>query len=166
METINKEIPDKLKRFFDEMKRYIKTPIYFYGSIQRADYFMNSSDIDISIFAINIESMVAKLKHFLLSENIREKKIMWRVKSGLILKGKKLVYKNREHSLRIEINIYNEKDKGIVLSENRRKIPFYTSCMLIILKVFYYKLNFIDRDLFRNIKALLLGESKNNVINY
>ena len=42
-------MPPYAKKYFLKLGIYLDTPIYYFGSIQRDDYFPNSSDIDADI---------------------------------------------------------------------------------------------------------------------
>jgi predicted nucleotidyltransferase len=61
METTKNKLSQEESVFFDKLKNYIDKPIYFYGSIQRDDYFPQLSDIDIDIFSDNINSTLKLL---------------------------------------------------------------------------------------------------------
>ena len=50
METTRNELSKNEKKFFEELSNYLETPILFFGSIQRSDYFPGKSDIDVDIF--------------------------------------------------------------------------------------------------------------------
>ena len=50
METTKNEIPEYNKIFFEKLKNYLDMKIYFFGSVQRNDYFPKSSDIDVALF--------------------------------------------------------------------------------------------------------------------
>ena len=65
METTRNELPIELKRFLAKLRIYLDTPLYYYGSIQRKDYVAGQSDIDVSIFADNENSVIAKMCHYL-----------------------------------------------------------------------------------------------------
>ena len=64
MEITKNKLTSYEKDFFDKLKNQINKPIYFYGSIQRDDYFPQSSDIDINIFSDNIFSTKILLQNF------------------------------------------------------------------------------------------------------
>ena len=46
METTKNIMPEYSNLFFNKIKNYLDTPIYFFGSVQRDDYFPQSSDIE------------------------------------------------------------------------------------------------------------------------
>ena len=62
--TKNKLLPYE-SDFFDKLSNYLETPLYFYGSIQRDDYFPGKSDIDVDIFTENMHSTISKMQNFL-----------------------------------------------------------------------------------------------------
>ena len=65
METTKNKLPVFAEHFFKKLGDYLDTKIYYYGSIQRSDYFPDSSDIDVDIFTENENSTITKLQHFL-----------------------------------------------------------------------------------------------------
>ena len=65
METTKNKMPEYNNIFFEKLKNYLDTKLYFFGSVQRPDYFQKGSDIDVAIFTDNIKSTVTKLQSFL-----------------------------------------------------------------------------------------------------
>ena len=53
MNNIRNDFPPDLKKFFYDLKNYLDTDLYFYGSVNRPDYVHDKSDIDIGIFTDN-----------------------------------------------------------------------------------------------------------------
>ena len=53
METTKNEMSPYAKQFFDKLSKYLDNKFYFYGSIQRLDYFPEYSDIDADLFTDN-----------------------------------------------------------------------------------------------------------------
>ena len=49
MESMNNNVSPETKKFLNEMSDYIGCKLYFYGSVQRADFFPEDSDIDILV---------------------------------------------------------------------------------------------------------------------
>ena len=49
METTKNKLSPETKQFFDKLSSYLDTKLYFYGSVQRDDYFDGKSDIDVDI---------------------------------------------------------------------------------------------------------------------
>ena len=146
--------------FFDDLRNYIDKPIYFYGSIQRNDYLPGKSDIDIDIFTDNEHSTIYSLCNFLNLKRSDFKKSIYKINKEVI-KGYKTKYIDEIHNITLEISIYNEKDKSIIIKEHLRTnvLPIHISAVLIILKYLYYTLNIIPRDVFRRCKQFLMNEN-------
>ena len=68
------------------------------------------------------------------------------------------MYKNNLENYSVEISIYNERIKDDILKEHYNKInlPFYSSWLLILVKILYYDLNIINKKVFRYIKRQIL----------
>ena len=171
MENTKNKLPVKIEHFFHKMSNYIDEKIYFYGSIQRNDYIMNSSDIDICIFTDNVHTMNNKLQHFLHLKKSTFKKIMWTVHpANRIVYGYKIKYTNKDPYFQLEVTIYNEKYKNDILKQHALKtnLPFYIVFILMILKMFYYNLKLMDKTTFIYYKNKImnksLGHPDNNLV--
>jgi hypothetical protein len=162
METTNNKLSEDVTMFFIELSKYINTPLFFYGSVQRSDYFPGSSDIDIDIFTDNQHSLITKLLHFLQIDKRKFKRFVWRIHNNVVI-GYKVMYKNPDKNIAVEFSIYNEKDKKSILDEHRSKfvLPFYVSILLIILKFIHYKLCLLNKNTFKNIKRIMLSTLMN-----
>jgi predicted nucleotidyltransferase len=148
MEYTRNKLPEKVQRFFNKFSKYIDSKIYFYGSIQRNDYLMNNSDIDICVFTDNTQTMIHKIQHFLHLQKDTFKKIMWIAQpSNTIVYGYKTKYINNDPFIKIEITIYNEKYQKNILEQHKIKsdLPYYAVFSLIILKVLYHYLCVISK---------------------
>ena len=166
METTKNEMSPYARQFFNRLSNYLDTKVYFYGSIQRDDYFPQSSDIDVDIFTNNESSTIAKLQNFLGVKRYEFKKFVYSVgKSKKLIYGKKVKYEDPENNFSTEISIYKEEDKIEILNVHRSKIvlPFFISWMLIFLKFLYYNLGILPKELFvylKNYTINLVGDSK------
>jgi hypothetical protein len=164
MEYTKNKIPNEIQEFIDKLKHYIDTKIYYYGSIQRDDYFMGKSDIDFSVFTDNTEAMIHKISHYLHINKKKFHKIVWSSKNKLI-EGYKVVYDDNP-KCRLEITVYDEKYKEYVLAEHiiPFNMPFYVCFLLIFLKLLYYNLQIIPKSFYTHYKNLILnlfkGDSK------
>jgi predicted nucleotidyltransferase len=49
MEYTKNKLPIKTHKFLNKLSNYLDTKLYFYGSVQRLDFFTNQSDIDILV---------------------------------------------------------------------------------------------------------------------
>ena len=65
METTKNEMDAYSKNFFNKLGNYLDIKIYYYGSIQRNDYFPGKSDIDVDLFTDNVSSIIIKLNNLL-----------------------------------------------------------------------------------------------------
>lgn len=160
MQTTKHQLSSYESNFFNKIKVYLDTTLYFYGSIQRDDYFKGKSDIDVDIFTDNESSTIFKLQTLLNIEKSKFKKTIWKsFKNNYLIHGHKLVYTDVDNDLRVEFSIYNEKYKYEMLREHNRKaqIPYYASIMLIIIKILYYNLNIISKQTYRTFKHKILS---------
>jgi len=160
METTKNEMPSYAKLFFYKLSKYLDNKFYFYGSIQRADYFPKSSDIDADLFTDNEQSTILKLQNFLGVKRYQFRRFVYKLhKTNKVVRGHKIKYVNNEENFITEISIYNEKDKKEVLIEHNSKsnLPFYISFFLIVLKTFYYNLGIISDSNYNYFKKLLMN---------
>ena len=91
METTKNKLSPYASDFFNKLSNYLDTKLYFYGSIQRDDYFTNDSDLDVAIFTDNISSMKSKLSNFLQNDKKLFEKFILRLKNRVSF-GYKLMY--------------------------------------------------------------------------
>jgi hypothetical protein len=160
METTKQKLSTNHSIFFTKLSEYLDTKIYYFGSIQRYDYFPKYSDIDVDIFTENETSTISKMQHFLHKEKYQFKKFIYRLgKSKKLVEGYKISYKKKEQNLNVEFSIYNEKFKEDVLEEHKRKmdLPFYVSFFLILLKFIYYNFGIIPTFIYYKIKQFLIN---------
>jgi hypothetical protein len=160
METTKNKIPEFAEYFFKKLGNYLDTKIYFFGSVQRLDYFPSSSDIDVDIFAENVNSTIVKLQHFLDVKRSDFKKFVYHLhKTTKIVHGYKIKYKDEENNFITEISIYNETDKMRVLEEHLSKteLPFYISALLFVLKMLYYKLQIMPKSVYLFFKKIIMN---------
>lgn len=161
METTKNVMPEHNNVFFDKLKIYLDTPIYFFGSVQRDDYFPNSSDIDVAIFTDNMKSTISKLQSFLNVNRKDFKEFVWRLNcDNSLVKGYKIMYKKPARNFSAEISIYDEKYKERVLTEHngKRELPFYATIALIIIKYLFYSFNIIPSGWYIYLKKQILSK--------
>ena len=165
MEYTKNEMPTYAKQFFYKLGNYLDTKVYYYGSVQRKDYFPESSDIDVDIFTTNESSTISQLQNLLGVEKYQFKKIVYNLsKKKSIVHGKKVEYENKEKNFRAEISIYSEKNKEDILAEHnyKMKLPFYILYPLIIVKFLYYRLAIISKDTYKYYKNFILNYLNEN----
>jgi len=160
METTEQPLSPYATLFFQRLKNYLDTKLYYFGSVQRDDYF-ECSDIDVAIFSENVDSTIHKMQNFLQLKREKFKKFVWRINSThKVMTGYKLQIKDKNHNFRAEFSIFDEKYKETVLAEynSKKVLPFYATWLLIIVKFFYYTLGIIPRELFSTIKNYILTD--------
>jgi hypothetical protein len=168
METTRNQLTQSQLEFFHSLRLYINQPIYFYGSIQRSDYFPGQSDIDIDIFTNNEESTKYALCNFLKLNKHAFRRSAYKntEPGGKIIYGYKTKYEDPAKDIRIEISLYNENVKEFIMKDNLKKtdVPLHISTGLVIIKFLYYKLGWISDSTFRRSKGFLLNDSNENYI--
>ena len=160
METTKNKLTPYANMFFYKLSSYLDTPLYFYGSVQRDDYFQSASDIDVDIFTNDTKSTILKIQQLLNLENDDFKKVLIRLNStNQVIAGNKLVYKEPENKFAVEFSIYNEKYKKDILEEHNGKkdLPYFATILLIILKFMYYTLNILPKFIFMPCKNFILS---------
>ena len=160
METTINQLTPYEKDFFSNLRNYIDKPLYFYGSIQRNDYFPGKSDIDVVIFTDNEISTVFLLINYLNIDKKEFRKSLYNI-NNKIIPGYKGEYKNENQNLQVEISVYDEKYKSIIMEEHTRHLvlPYYLSILLMIIKYLYYDVQIIPKKMYKKIKQLLLNEN-------
>jgi len=160
METTKNELDSYSKIFFLKLGNYLDTQIYYFGSIQRNDFFPGKSDIDVDLFTSNTQSTIVKLQNFLGVEKYKFKKFVYKLhKTKKVVYGYKVKYEDKTNNFVTEISIYDEKDKDSVLIEHNSKaiLPFYISWFLIILKIFFYKLGILSEETYSYVKKIIMN---------
>lgn len=160
METTKNPLTSYQSAFFRRLSNYLDTKLYFFGSIQRDDYFPDASDIDVDIFTDNESSIITKMMNFLNVARDEFKQFVWKLNvNNEVVKGYKIMYKEPEHQLTVEFSIYNQKYKNTVLFEHTQKstIPYHATCMLIFVKWLFYRLNIIPGTWYTKMKKFILS---------
>jgi hypothetical protein len=157
METTKNTMPEYSQLLFNKIQQNLDTTLYFFGSIQRDDYFPNSSDIDVAIFTDNIKSTVLKLQSILNVTPADFKQFVWKLNyDNSLVNGHKIIYK--EGSFLAEFSIYDEKYKNEVLVEHNQKmlLPFYATYSLILIKYLFYQFHIIPTEWYIYLKNIIL----------
>ena len=151
--------------FFDKLKNYIDKPIYFYGSIQRADYLPGKSDIDIDIFTDNVFSTLILLQNFFNINKNEFKKSFYKIdKTNTVVPGYKSKYIDEANKLTLEISVYDEKYKKEILQEHQSKfnLPLHITFFLVILKILHYNLGILPIYYYSRFKKYLTNNFFDN----
>lgn len=159
MEEIKYKLGDYKYNFFKNLQDYLDTELIFYGSIKRADYFNNASDIDITVITDNVASILSKLQNYLKIDKYDIKKIYQKYyeSSKDVVPGYKIKYSDSQHDLVFDILIYDEKYRSTVMENINRinNLPTYMIIILLILKIFYYNLYLIPKSYYLYFKNYL-----------
>jgi hypothetical protein len=158
METTKNPLPKNIKKFFYNLSEYLDTKLLYYGSIQRPDYVPGKSDIDVDIFTDNEYSLMNKLQHYLHLDKKSFKKFVYIIGDNTT-DGYKIKYKSDDGNLNVEFAIYNEKFRDIIIKDHTRKfvLPFYVTCLLCVLKFFYYTLPLLPKSFYIDAKKWILN---------
>jgi hypothetical protein len=165
METINNKIPEETKQILNKLSEYLDTKLYFFGSIQRADYYHYKSDIDIDIFTDNINTTLFKLQSFF---NINKKefnKVILRIGfNNRVIYGYKLNIKLPNYQLKTEICIWNDKYKNEIIQAHKSKVYLtsFQSIMVYLLKLSYYYFYLFDKKTYSYLKKKIIDPNKDD----
>jgi predicted nucleotidyltransferase len=165
MNQIPENIPNEIKKLFNKINNYLDNNVYFYGSAIRSDYVPNKSDIDTAIFTDNEYSTISKLQHLLHVKKSEFKKVIWKL-NGEMMYGYKI--KLPGYSSEIEISIYNDNFKNIILKEYNAPLnqPLICTILLYILKLLYYHLNLISKKKYVIIKRYIQNDLNKKVSHF
>jgi hypothetical protein len=159
MEDVKNKMPMHKRQFFTKLENYLDAPLYYFGSIQRYDYYPDTSDIDAILFTNNVESSKAQLQNwFQVSKHEFKQIVNYLPTSKRIAKGYKLTYTNNFHNISTDILIYNVKDKEYVEQDCQSKVdlPFFILTILVILKTLHYQLGILSFSKYIYLKRLLM----------
>ena len=158
MDLINKRLTTNQKIFFDNFSQYMNQPLYFYGSIKRSDFIPGKSDIDIDMFTDNESSSILLICNYLNIKRSDIKKIVYKIGSTVVY-GYKTKYNDTLNDIDVEISIYNNRHKSIVLQDHNKcdLLPFYIMFILYIIKFMFYNLNLISKKTYKRCKRFLIN---------
>lgn len=160
MENTKNKMTPYASKFFNNLSNYLNTKLYYFGSVQRDDYFQKGSDIDVDIFTDNVESTIYKMQNLLNAKKSEFKKFIWKLNSTEnIVNGHKFMYKELDKGFVVEFSIYDEKNKEDILKEHNSKndLPFLATTLLIIIKFLFYTLNIIPGIVYTECKRFILS---------
>jgi predicted nucleotidyltransferase len=161
METTKNVLPENVKKFFNNLTDVLDTKLLFFGSVQRADYFPGKSDIDVAVFSDNVKSTIYKLQYYLHLNKEEFRRFIWRLNDHkrTLVNGYKVMYKSADGNFASEFSVYNQKYKHLILEEHIKKtdLPFYVTCILILVKILFYKMNVISEKTFGYLKKKIMS---------
>ena len=157
MEDIKDRLGEYKYNFFTNLQNYLETELYFFGSIKRVDYISNSSDVD--IITDNVKSMLSKIQSYLNVNKDKTQKIFqqYSVYDKEVVTGYKIKYD--ENNIEFDLLIYDDKYRNVVLQNiyDINNLPLYMITLLYILKILYYKLHLISRNIYNKLKCHLFA---------
>jgi hypothetical protein len=158
--NIQKRLSENQKIFLNSLSNYIDDEIHLYGSIRRMDYIPDKSDLDIDLFTDNENSLIYKLSNLLHLKKNDFKKVVYKIENRLVY-GYKTKYENKETKLSIEISIYNNKDRDLIIKQHGKadNLSYIVLFLLYIIKVSYYKLGILSNEMYSKIKNWLIHMS-------
>ena len=157
MNNVRDDLPENVKKFFNNLSNYLDTELYFYGSVNRPDYVHGQSDIDVAVFTDNEYSVMSKLQHFLKVKKNDFEKVLWKL-NGKMIYGFKIKCDNL--NMNGEIAIYNNYFKEHLMDEFRKTntVPWYALILLQILKTCYYTFPLISKKNYSYLKRVIFNE--------
>lgn len=145
METTRNPMTEEQRRFFDITHELMGTPFYYFGSIQRLDYIVGISDIDVDVFSHHPERTARRLLHILNGPNASIHRVVWKF-GGHEVQGFKVKYKRFvdiasgvAEPLKVEFSVYDENLKNLVLQKHRQQMfvsPYISGVLLFIKAMF------------------------------
>ena len=170
METTKNALSESESIFFKQLREMIGLPIYFYGSVQRMDYFPNDSDIDVDIFSDNEASTMSSIRHFVNrldgGDTVQFHKSIYKMHTtNTLVHGYKAKYENDRTGLKVEMSVYNSAYKPEVLYEHYRKtiLPWHILCLLYFVKWMYYKCHLFGKHTYNRAKLSILNGMDSSV---
>lgn len=154
-QNLHEKLTETEREFFNNLQRFINRKLYFYGSINRMDYYTGQSDIDVDIFTDNVKSTLTRLQQFLSISYSKIKKTIVIIDNKHV-SGHKISYKyyNSDNVclFRTELNIYNTTDKDIILTKFHTDLSFFPLIPILILKILFYDLQILPKETFKYLK--------------
>jgi len=146
--------------FFNNLRSILPEKIYFYGSILRNDYLPGLSDIDALYFTKDaLKDTVKNIVRFLSQDptvtRLQQVRFLYHsFGTKKVISGYKIKYTNLSKALIVEISLYDDNYKDLILEEQMKKVnlPFYVVWGLLILKILAYKYHFLPENTFRMLK--------------
>lgn len=162
METTRNKLPEKTEYILNKLSEYLDTKLYFFGSVQRLDYFPGKSDIDIDLFSDNVDMTMYKLAYFFRVDKHEFKKVVMRIKdNNHIIHGHKIVIERPQDQFQCEFLVFHDKYKEDVLHDSIKKIDlgYWQLFILYFLKLFYYQWGIIPKKWYKNCKRFIINRT-------
>ena len=165
--SFDKNICSKLTQeqydYLVALEQFTNSKIHFFSSIERDDYFIGKSDIDVYFITPNVDDTLFKIKKFINNPNQKAYHAKWNTKFTIdnlpqeyTFEGLCIKLDNR--IIQLDINIYDEKYRQNLKlyhdSKHKTLSPFLVCC-LIMLKSLYYNINLISHSQMEKVKRFL-----------
>lgn len=146
MQTTKHPFTEEQRQFLTSLGVFVGLPFYYFGSIQRSDYIVGTSDIDVDVFSHEPEKIAKRIYRLLSGPYVSLKRVLYKF-DGNEIAGFKVKYKRppvdpvlKEH-LKVEFSIYGEDVKQLVLKKHRGQIYIspYISALLLFVKLIFKK---------------------------
>ncbi len=160
MEEPRHALAESQHLFLQRMKTYLQLPLYYYGSVQRADYFAEESDIDVAIFSPTPESTLQRLVGFLHLSRADMKPFFWKLDvAPITVRGHKFAVQRPDDGIACDICVYDLSAKDMLLREYQDKIdlPAWAIVALCIVKWLFYHLSVLSLDSYKNWKKKIMA---------
>lgn len=170
MEEIKDRLGEYKYNFFKNLQNYLDVELLFFGSIKRADFFKNASDIDIIIITDNVFSIMSKVQNYLQINKSTIQKIYQQhsVYDKGIVTGYKIKYDDKQNNVSFDLLIYDEKYRNPVMKNinDINYLPLYMVIVLYILKCLHYTLYLIPKSVYVYLKCFIFYCYFNKEIRY
>ena len=132
--------------FFSSLERTLHLPLYFYGSIQRVDYFPSHSDIDVAVLSDNVAHTVSLLHPY---GTVTEMAQQYGT-NPRVIRGHKVTVPQS-----FDILVFSKQDSHYVLSNlhDSNTMPLSVVCGLLLLKHIHYTLGFLSKPTYTYLKC-------------
>ena len=158
MQSTHQCLSVPIRGFFHRMSEALNLKPYFYGSVQRNDFFPGKSDIDVTFFSGD-ESMTARQLSVFLGQPLQQlRRVVWDI-HGTIVHGYKAKFDDPSIDLHAEIAIYNTRHMEIVRKKQRAQfqLPFYVSVLIQSIKYLHYTLGIMPKAQYKYWKRTILA---------
>lgn len=165
MQTTRYRLSEPVRGFFHDMSEALQLKPYFYGSVQRNDFFPGKSDIDVSFFSGNIDLTARRLALFLQKPFSSIRRVVWDIR-GTVIPGYKAKYCDSSIGLNAEVSLYETKYQSLVREELQLQLPFAASFLIRSIKFLYYTIGIIPKEQYKYWKRIILARCNEDSANF
>jgi len=161
IKSIKSKLTKEQYQYLVNLESFINSKLSFYGSIERDDFFMGSSDLDIDIITPNMHNILFKLRQYIGIPNNEVLHVKWTTNNPRPYTFECLKIKHNNGIVNLEISIYDEKYRKnleIVRNFKRTMLSPIMVFFLITIKILYYKLNLLSNSQMKQIKRFVMND--------